>query len=421
MLMKFALLLLVCLLTVSAQTSADTVDSIRSRGSLRVGMSGDYQPFSRCEDSSSECRGLDVDIAQRLARDLGVTLEIVRFQWPDLLEDLSANAFDVAMSGVTIRPERALIASFTRPYLIAGAVVMVAETERFPSLAAVNQPGVRLVVNAGGHLEKVARSRFPALSLITTPNNLSLPDFIQDKRADALLTDSLEAPHFLAEHPQLRALPPIGRDRKAYMLSRSNDELRNWLDAWLQERETDGFLPDVRRRWLGDEAVQQPFPPLAGLLALIDLRLALMPAVAAYKQAHDLPIEDLQQEAIVLEKIGQQAKRSGLAPSAVQDLFRLQIDMAKQIQRHVLTSQQPLPAWTQGRDLKRELRPVLSQLSDRIIQELLYLRQTPGDRDELLSAVEQDITIEGVTPQTKHKLGQVLWRIRQAQAKELER
>lgn len=332
--MGYAVLLLVCLLTVSTQASADTLDTIRSRGSLRVGMSGDYQPFSLCEGSSSECRGLDVEIAQRLAIDLGVTLEIIRFRWPELLKDLSDNAFDIAMSGVTIRPERALVATFTRPYL-------------------------------------------------------------------------------------MHAPPPVGRDRKAYMLQRSDEALRNWLDGWLQERERDGFLSDVRQRWLGQEAVQQPFPPLAGLLALMDLRLTLMPAVAAYKQAHHMPIEDPQQEAAVLEKIGEQATHNGLAPSTTQALFRLQIEMAKQVQRHVLTSQQSLPAWTQGRDLQKELRPILSQLSSRIIQELLGPGQTSRDRDDLLVTVQQGITVEGVTHQTKRQLGQALWRI-QAKGKTSE-
>ena len=73
-------------------TQASSLEDIQIRGSLRVGMSGDYQPFSLCEGGGSrgqeQCQGLDVDIARRLAADLGVRLEIVRFRWPALMDDL---------------------------------------------------------------------------------------------------------------------------------------------------------------------------------------------------------------------------------------------------------------------------------------------------------------------------------------------
>ena len=399
-------------------TQASSLEDIQIRGSLRVGMSGDYQPFSLCEGGGSrgqeQCQGLDVDIARRLAADLGVRLEIVRFRWPALMDDLISGKFDLAMSGITIRPERALAATFTRPYLIAGAVVLVADAQRFSSLETVNQSEVRLVVNAGGHLEKVARLRFPAVRLLTTRHNMTLPDFIGQGKADALLTDSLEAPHFLDTHPQLRALPSIGRDRKAYLLRREDQELHEQVNTWLIKREADGFLTDTRTRWLGKEVGQTPFPPVAAVFALMDVRLAVMPAVAAYKRDHQLPIEDLQQEARVLEKIAALATQNALDPAALHDLFRVQIDIAKQVQRGILcdvSQDQPaIPTWAQGHDLRQKLRPTLSQLSKRIVQELARLAPLIWDRDEIVTAVQQEITHANITPAAKRQLGEALWK-----------
>ena len=397
-------------------TQASSLEDIQIRGSLRVGMSGDCQPFSLCEGGGSrgqeQCQGLDVDIARRLAADLGVRLEIVRFRWPALMDDLISGKFDLAMSGITIRPERALAATFTRPYLIAGAVVLVADAQRFSSLETVNQSEVRLVVNAGGHLEKVARLRFPAVRLLTTRHNMTLPDFVGQGKADALLTDSLEAPHFLDTHPQLRALPSIGRDRKAYLLRREDQELHEQVNTWLIKREADGFLTDTRTRWLGKEVGQIPFPPVAAVFALMDVRLAVMPAVAAYKRDHQLPIEDLQQEARVLEKIAALATQNALDPAALHDLFRVQIDIAKQVQRGILgdISQEAIPTWAQGHDLRQELRPTLSQLSKRIVQELARLAPLAWDRDEIVAAVQQEITHADITPAAKRQLGEALWK-----------
>src|SRR5262249_5583706 len=72
-------------------------------GTLRVGTSGDYEPFSA--GTTAEAEGLDLDVARAFAAERGLELEVVRFRWPDLERDLAAGRFDVAMSGVTVRPE----------------------------------------------------------------------------------------------------------------------------------------------------------------------------------------------------------------------------------------------------------------------------------------------------------------------------
>jgi len=76
---------------------------------LLVGTSADYPPFSLARDGTTE--GLDVEVARRFARDSGRRLELVRFRWPELTRDLVAGRFDLALGGVTLRPERAVAAA----------------------------------------------------------------------------------------------------------------------------------------------------------------------------------------------------------------------------------------------------------------------------------------------------------------------
>lgn len=405
------------LLTFFSSTLAGRVEARHTRGLLRVGMSGDYQPFSMCSESFTDCRGFDVDVAQRLATDLGVQLEIVRFRWPELRSDLAAGKFDIAMSGVTIRPERALSATFTRPYTVASAVILVADAQRIPTVVAVDQAQIRLAVNAGGHLEQVARNHFHVVTLLPTPKNLSLPDLIEQKQADALLTDSLEAPHFLAAHPTLHALPSFGRDRKAYLLRRTDADLREWFDNWLLAHETDGFLGELRTRWFGHDAGTAP-SPLAALFALIDLRLALMPAVADYKNRHNLPIEDVQQEQAVLARVAAQVHGSEVKVRAVQNLFRVQIELAKQVQRAVWqnqTEQTLVPTWAHGLDLNTDLRPVFLELSDRIVQELLRVPfALQQDHPALLRQADEEITVSAINIEARRQLGEALWKVGQS-------
>ena len=95
---------------------------------LRVGTSGDYAPFS--VDEGGALSGFDVAVARAFADDAGLALRFERFAWPALARDVAAARFTVAMSGVTVRPERSVVGRFSVPVARSGAVVL-ARRKRF--------------------------------------------------------------------------------------------------------------------------------------------------------------------------------------------------------------------------------------------------------------------------------------------------
>src|SRR5213078_3348903 len=238
---------------------------------LRVGTSGNYPPFSLARDGRLE--GLDVEVARRFAHDGGRRLELVPFRWPELMRDLAAGRFDLAM-GV-----------FTRPVAEAGAVVL-AHQRLDP-----RSSWLRLGVNAGGHLERLAARLFPHALLVRTHANRALAELLTSGAADAILTDEAEADALAV--PGAVRLGPFTRDRKGYL--GRDPALVAELDAWLRAREADGTLAALRARWLGPERARARSAfasDLDALVALVDLRLAFMPAVAAAKQKTGRPFED---------------------------------------------------------------------------------------------------------------------------------
>ena len=105
-------LALAALLLAGTAHAGETLDTIRARGTLRVGTTGDYKPFTfRQEDGSFT--GADIDMADRLATRLGVRVEIVPTIWSTLLPDFKAQKFDVAMGGVSVTPARAAAGVFS--------------------------------------------------------------------------------------------------------------------------------------------------------------------------------------------------------------------------------------------------------------------------------------------------------------------
>jgi cyclohexadienyl dehydratase len=340
-----------------------------------VGTSGDYAPFSIDRDGKLE--GYDVEIARRFARDTGRRLELVRFAWPQLVPDLQAGKFDVAMGGVTIRPERALVGRFTRPVAQTGAIVLT-RGGLARSADDIGRRGVRLAVNAGGHLERVARRLFPAASIMAVPDNRMLPRLLRDGGADAVLTDDVEAPSFEDEIPYIARVGPVTHDRKAYLAA--DGVLADELDAWLRARAIDGTLDELSRHWLGPSrgAARTAFDSdLDALLALVDLRLAFMPAVAAAKETTGRPVEDAAQEARVLETAREQGIARGLDPTAVDALVRAQLAAARAAQQEFLATPRDRRPAVEALDLVREARPTLATLMDGIVARAADVARAP--------------------------------------------
>src|SRR4051812_22995447 len=78
------------------------LDEIIKRGTLRVGMTGDYLPFTSFDKETSKFRGFDVDMAEALGKALDVRVEYVQTAWPRLMKDFEADNFDIAMGGISI-------------------------------------------------------------------------------------------------------------------------------------------------------------------------------------------------------------------------------------------------------------------------------------------------------------------------------
>ena len=361
-----------------------------AEATLRVGTSGDYPPFS--ERTSDGYRGFDIALAERFARETGAVVSWVPFRWPELLEAMQAGRFDLAMSGVTVRPERSVAGRFSVPVVETGAVLLVrGEVWRSrgvdpgSALRSFDNPEWAIGVNAGGHLERVTRARFPAARIRAIPDNDAVREALVSGAVDAIVSDTLEAPGWMQGSADVRLVGPFTRDLKAYWLRAEEASLASRLDAWLMEAERDGSLAALRREWFGDAAGLRTASPLEALLASCRERLALMVPVAETKREAGIPVVDLAREERVLAA-GWKAVRvaaAGLGASPpprvdVERFYRAQIDAAVAIQRRVLAALPP-----EGRvhfDLASQLRPALLRIGERMANLLVHVARAPGPR-----------------------------------------
>ena len=219
----FAALVVVSTLVLNAGSGhAGELASVRAAGVLRVGTTGDYMPFA-FREADGGYRGADIVMARQLAAELGVSVAFVPTVWARLNDDFAADRFDIAVGGVTILPARERIAAFSTAMLVDGKrpIARCADKDRYVSIASIDQPGVRVVVNPGASNEAFARESFPHAQLTVHANNVSVFDEIVAGREDVMVTDGIEVDHQALLHPELcaTAVPaPFTRLEKAFML-----------------------------------------------------------------------------------------------------------------------------------------------------------------------------------------------------------
>tara|TARA_R110000868_G_scaffold122877_2_gene325767 strand:+ start:3906 stop:4670 length:765 start_codon:yes stop_codon:yes gene_type:complete len=247
----FALLGLLALTATAAQ-AGPTLDAMEKSGEVRIGLTGDYRPFSSLKDG--QYAGLDVDLARSLAAALGLKLVIVKTSWPTLSADLEAGKFDVGMGGISVTEAREAVGFFSVPMMSDGKtpITACANVTKFATIEQINQPDVRVIVNPGGTNEKFARAHFPNAEINVFKDNTKIFDEIVAGRADVMVTDAIETRLQAKEHPELCAVhpdQPFDHADKAYFMPKDL-ELKALVDEWLTRFKDIGALQRKIDKWV---------------------------------------------------------------------------------------------------------------------------------------------------------------------------
>ncbi len=398
------------------------------RPALRVGTSGDYPPFSDWKGERPS--GFSVALMEAFSTDQGLKPSWVRFRWAELVGDLSAGKFELADSGITVRPERSVAGQFTVPVLRNGAVLLLrrpswapASAHPYPqdlgtalnALRALDRPGVRVAVNRGGHLEHVAHSLFHQAQVQAIPDNAGVRQALASGQVDAALSNDLEAPRWAEGLTGIELLGPLTRDVVAIYVRPDKPELEGQLDTWLMAQEESGELGKLRTRYLGPGAGEPTALPVQALLAATAERLSLMPWVAAAKQRTGKPVEDTAQEARVLSSFRAEVRKAqppGQQPvtDAALDAFtQAQMDVAKLVQQRTR-----LDAEAPTYSLETDLRPAVARITARMAW---LVGRLPAELDEttVLEQARDWLGASGLEPAEVERIAQTLAALRPRQ------
>jgi cyclohexadienyl dehydratase len=233
---------------------ASRLDEIVKRGSLRVGLTGDYLPFSSLDKETAKFRGFDVDMAEALGKALGVRIEYVHTAWPQMMKDFEADNFDVAMGGVSITLDRQKKGLFSNPIMREGKtpIARCADAGKYGTIAEIDKPGTRVIVNPGGTNERFAKANIKSAEIKVYNDNVTIFDEIAKGDADLMMTDASETRYQQKLHPGVLCAvhpeKPFDFAEKAYWMQR-DPALKAFIDQWLHIAQEDGSFRKIYAAW----------------------------------------------------------------------------------------------------------------------------------------------------------------------------
>jgi polar amino acid transport system substrate-binding protein len=239
---------------------ADTLDEVKKRGTLIVGMEVAYVPYEFFKDG--QIVGYDPDIIAEAMPKLGVKAQLIDTAWNGIIPALYAKKFDCIVSAMTITKERAEKVLFSMPYADASNVIFLRADETIVKTAD-DLSGKVIGVQLGSAAAVIVKTFEDKMKGKGLPGYKEIkqyehyPEAYQDllnKRTDAVINSKSTLMVVMNDAPgKFKILPGIS-DVTAYfgMAFRKEDTaLQAFFNGQLAEMKQDGRLAKLQQQWFG--------------------------------------------------------------------------------------------------------------------------------------------------------------------------
>lgn len=228
------------------------IEEVQARGKLRVGL-GMFEPWSVC-NAEGELIGFGIDVAAKVAEDVGVEVEFARTNWSYIVPSLIAEDFDVIISGMVILPERNLKVNFTSPYNSTG-IYLVANSDQtadLETLADFNSSSVTIATRRGSASIPAVGNVFPDAMLVHFDTNNAVLEAVATGRVHAAAAFATTRTTWVEASPETLRLvseEPFASLVQAIAVRKGDLDTLNFFNGWIAARNADGWLDQRRRYW----------------------------------------------------------------------------------------------------------------------------------------------------------------------------
>ena len=241
-------------MAVSAKGSDDLLETIQKRGTIIVGLEGDWAPWSYV-DENDELTGYDVEVAKAIADKLGVEIQIVPGEWDGLFAGMDAGRYDMVVNGVEVTEERADKYDFSTPYAyIRTALIVKGDNDSIKTFEDLK--GKKTANSIASTYMNLAESYGATCYGVSTLDE-TLTMVLQG-RVDATLNAIVSFTDYMAQHPDsnLKVVATTEEASNVAIPMRKGDEtasLREAVNKAIDELREDGILSELSTRFFGED------------------------------------------------------------------------------------------------------------------------------------------------------------------------
>jgi polar amino acid transport system substrate-binding protein len=228
------------------------LEQVMKRGVLRVGMST-FVPWAM-QDKAGNFIGFEIDVANRVAQDMGVKAEFIPTKWSGIIPALLTGKFDIIIGGMGIRPERNLKVNFSIPYDHTGMSIVAHKklAAGFKKLDDFNNASVSIASRTGTTAAAAAKRFMPKAKLRLFDDESQAIQELLLGRVHAVVA-SAPLPAFQAiANPEKLFLPlkeDFTREPIGFAIQKGDIDSLNYLDNWIRVMESEGWLRERKRYW----------------------------------------------------------------------------------------------------------------------------------------------------------------------------
>lgn len=240
----------------NAQNTGNAAAGSSAADTLRMGTNAAFPPYEFVDDSGA-IAGIDAEIAQAIADNLGMQLEVTDMAFDSLIPALQSNTVDIVFAGMTVSEERKQSVDFTDSYATGVQVIIVPENSN------IAQPedleGKKIGVQSGttgdiycsdtpenGGFGEDAVSRFDngALAIAALVNG----------QVDCVVIDNEPAKNYVAANSGLKILETaFANEDYAAAINKGNTELLDKVNGALETLKTDGTIDGIINKYIPAE------------------------------------------------------------------------------------------------------------------------------------------------------------------------
>ncbi len=235
----------------ATMASAEELDAIKEKGSIRIAMSGAYPPFNFVNDKN-EVVGFDPAIGTEIAKRMGLETEIVTTAWDGIIGGLLANKYDAIVGSMSITEERAKVVDFVGPYYTTKRAIF---TKPDSGITSVSQLGDKTVgVTLGETHEEWAREQ--GYNVRTYKGLPELLLELQNGRVDVIINDSIAAILAMKENGyDFVMLPDLKTDviGAGIAIRQGSPKLHEEMQKALDSMMEDGTYLEIANKWVGGD------------------------------------------------------------------------------------------------------------------------------------------------------------------------